>query len=55
MNATRDMLEETVKQSEGTVRALTLAELHAVSGAIAVLPTYPGGQKPSPTFPPIPE
>lgn len=55
MNATRDLMEETIKQSKGAVRALTLHELDAVSGAIATLPTYPGGQKPSPTFPPIPE
>lgn len=59
MNATRDLLEETVRLSKGIVRALTLQELDAVSGALAALPTYPGqgpnGQGPSPTFPPIPK
>jgi len=55
MNATRDMLEEMINPPEGAARELTSQELDIVSGAIAVLPTYPGGQKPSPTFPPIPE
>jgi len=61
MNGTRYLMEETTKQSKGTVRELTLAEMDAVAGAAAVLPTYPGqgpqnqgptGQVPGHTLPP---
>jgi hypothetical protein len=46
------MLNQPTRESNASIRKLTLAEMDAVSGATATLPTEPpSGNPPPPPFP----